>query len=191
MKKIPNEIDNPIDNILIEIADRLCPYFYSLNHTANMITTYSLIAGLLSCFFLYKKQLVLFAIWYFISYFFDCFDGHYARKYNMTSDFGDMYDHIKDYLIIIIILYISYLNSKHNMNKYSITFFITILILMSVHISCQEVNCDDNFKDTNNRFILKSTYLCNNKENIIWTRYFGCGTFTVLVISLICWINRD
>ena len=191
MKKIPNEIDNPIDNVLIEIADRLCPYFYSLNHTPNMITTYSLIAGLISCFFLYKKQLPLFAIWYFISYFFDCFDGHYARKYNMTSNFGDMYDHIKDYLIIIIILYISYLKSKHNMNKYSISFFILILILMSVHMSCQELNCDDNFKDVNNTFILKSNYLCTNKDNIKWTRYFGCGTFTILAISLICWINRD
>ena len=37
MKKIPNEIDNPLDNILIEIADRLCPYFYSLNQVKSRL----------------------------------------------------------------------------------------------------------------------------------------------------------
>ena len=31
MKKIPDEIDNPIDNILIQISDWLCPLFTPLD----------------------------------------------------------------------------------------------------------------------------------------------------------------
>ena len=191
MKKIPNEIDNPIDNVLIEIADRLCPYFYSCNHTPNMITTYSLITGLISCYFLYKKHLILFGIFYFISYFFDCLDGHYARKYDMTTHFGDMYDHIKDYSILIIIVFISYKNSRHNMDRYSISLLVIILALMTTHMSCQEMNCDDKFKDVHNSFLLSSNYICGNKDNIKWTRFFGCGTFTVLAILIVCRINRN
>jgi phosphatidylglycerophosphate synthase len=191
MKKIPDEIDNPIDNVLIKIADRLCPYFYSYNHTPNMITTYSLITGLISCYFLYNKKLILFGIFYFISYFFDCLDGHYARKYDMTSDLGDMYDHIKDYLILIFIFYISYLNSKHNMDRYSISLLVIMLALMTIHMSCQELNCHDKFKGVHNSFLLTSNYLFSEKENIKWTRFFGCGTFTIFSILLISWINRN
>jgi len=191
MKKIPNEIDNPLDNVLIEIADRLCPYFYNLNHTPNMITTYSLITGLISCYFLNQKKIILFGIFYFLSYFFDCLDGHYARKYNMTTNIGDMYDHFKDYFICFLVFYISYLNSKHNINIYIILIILTMLVLMSAHMSCQELNCNDQFKDINNGFILKSNFLCAKKENIRWTRYFGCGTFTVMYILLVSWINRN
>ena len=32
----------------------------------------------------------------FVGYFFDCMDGHFARKYNMVTEFGDMYDYITD-----------------------------------------------------------------------------------------------
>lgn len=191
MKKIPNEMDNPIDNILIEIADKLCPYFYKMNYTPNMITTYSLLLGLISCYFLNLKKIVLFSVFYFISYFFDCLDGHYARKYGMTTNIGDMYDHFKDFFIFFLVFYISYLNSRHNINIYIILIIFILLLLMSTHMSCQELNCDDQFKDVNNSFILKSNYLCFNKENIRWTRFFGCGTFTVMYILIVAWINRN
>lgn len=191
MKKIPNEIDNPIDNVLIEFADWLCPYFYSLGYTPNMITTYSLITGLISCYFLYHKNLILFALFYFVSYFFDCLDGHYARKYDMSTTIGDMYDHFKDWTVFLIILYVSYINSKHNMNIRVFSFILIIVLMMCIHMSCQEVNCDDKFKNANNSFILSFNSLCSNKDNIKWTRYFGCGTFTILYILVICWINRD
>jgi phosphatidylglycerophosphate synthase len=191
MKKIPNEIDNPIDNVLIQFADCLCPYFYRMGYTPNMITTYSLLTGMISCYFLYHKKLALFALFYFVSYFFDCFDGHYARKYDMTSTIGDMYDHFKDWTVFLIILYISYINSKHNMNIRVFSLILIIILMMCIHMSCQEANCDNKFKNVNNNFILHSSLLCSDKDNIKWTKYFGCGTFTVLYIAIVCWINRD
>jgi len=191
MKKIPDEIDNPLDNILISIVDSLCPFFYKTKHTPNILTTYSLIFGLISCYFLNKKQIVIFGLFYFLSYFFDCFDGHYARKYNMTTKFGDMYDHVKDLSIIILIIYICFKNSKHNINIKIILILLISSVLMTTHLSCQEINCNKEFSGVNNDFIPKSTFLCPNKDNIKWTRFFGCGTFTVLFILVVAYINRN
>ena len=40
MKKIPNELDNPIDNVLIEISDRLSPLFKSALHSCERFRRY-------------------------------------------------------------------------------------------------------------------------------------------------------
>jgi phosphatidylglycerophosphate synthase len=189
MKKIPNELDNPIDNVLIELSERLSPLFKSLNHTPNMITTYSLITGLVSCYFLIKKNLLLFSVFYMISYFFDCFDGHFARKYDMITDFGDMYDHIKDMLVFFLILCITIKNSRNRINFPLIFTIFLFLFLATFHLSCQELNCDDKFKDKNNSYLYTVKSLCGNKDNIKWSRFFGTGTFTVVYILIICYIN--
>jgi len=46
-----------------------------------------------------ENQFALSAFSYLISYMFDCWDGYYARKYNMESKFGDYYDHVSDMFI--------------------------------------------------------------------------------------------
>jgi phosphatidylglycerophosphate synthase len=112
MRKIPCDLENPIDNVLYDLSDWMCPFFYKTGHTPNMITTYSLITGVLSCYFLWKGHILLFGIFYAISFFFDCMDGHFARKYNMTSKFGDMYDHIKDNIVALSILFVISLCKK-------------------------------------------------------------------------------
>ena len=99
MRKIPEESDNPIDNFILKIVDPLCPLFKALHFTPNGITTISLVFGLLSAYLLYKGHPYLFGITFFISYFFDCMDGYYARKYNMVTRFGDIYDHVKDIVV--------------------------------------------------------------------------------------------
>jgi len=183
MKKIPDEIDNPIDNILISLSDKLCPFLYETGHTPNMITTYSLITGLLSCYFLYHHNISLFCIFYLLSYFFDCVDGHFARKYEMTSDIGDMYDHIKDISIVALIIYIVCCNCG-KITLTHITVFVVALVMMSIHFSCQEMNCDDKFNGKNNSFIPSGAF-CGDKDNIMWTRFFGCGTFQIVFIVLV------
>ena len=92
-RKIPEELENPIDNILIELAEKLNPYFYKLGFNPNGVTTLSLIFGILSCYFYYLKYYLFSSISMFISYFFDVMDGNFARRYNMQTQFGDYYDH--------------------------------------------------------------------------------------------------
>ena len=51
MRKIPREYENPIDNINLDFAEFMCPYFKVLNLTPNDLTTISFIFGLLSVYF--------------------------------------------------------------------------------------------------------------------------------------------
>ena len=180
MRKISKEHENPIDNILIDISELLSPLFYKLNFTPNMITTLSLITGLISIHFLKIKQYRLSAILYFISYFFDCMDGFYARKYNMVSKFGDYYDHIKDVFISIILIYLILKNQKNI--KCKIILLVIFNFLSMIQLGCQERLYDKDESDS----LSFTKYLCPNPMSTIkWSRYFGCGTFIVIVCLFI------
>ena len=190
MKKLPDYMDNPVDTYLVNLFDNHSEFFKKTGHTPNILTTYSLIFGLLSCYFLNIKRIILFSIFYSISYFFDCADGHFARKYSMTSKFGDIYDHTKDILVGLLVLYITFKNSSHNITPFTIVLLIIFIFLAVFHISCQENNCDDKFKDKDNGSLKLVNSLCRKKENIKWSRFFGTGTFNVFFIILIAYINR-
>jgi phosphatidylglycerophosphate synthase len=188
MKKIPDEIDNPIDNVLIGLADDLCPFLKKTGHTPNIITTYSLITGFLSAYFLYKSNLVLFVVFYTLSYFFDCVDGHFARKYDMITDFGDAYDHFKDIFIFLLIIYVVYAKcgKKVTFNVFLFIFF--FLYLAVWHFSCQEQNCEEQFKGKSDTYTPSFKFMCKNKESIKWTRYFGMGTFVFIFMMVVVYV---
>ena len=105
-RKISHRLENPVDNVLIEFADTLCPLFHSLGFTPNMITGLSAVFGYVSIYFLHKQRYVHSGVCFFVQYFFDCMDGYYARKYKMTSDIGDLLDHAKDATVNIGILFL-------------------------------------------------------------------------------------
>jgi len=211
MKKIPNEIDNPIDNVLIHLSDLLCPLFKRTGHTPNMITTYSLIFGLVSVFCVYKGYVIGFALSYMLSYFFDCMDGHFARKYDMITEFGDYYDHVKDVSIWIMIIIVIYMKYKPFIKASHIIILLITMFAMSVHIGCQQehyndnnnnkdVNKDNN-KDNNKDYkeynknitemMDRLKCLCKDKNMIYYTRYVGMGTFIVVFIFIVCLIMSN
>ena len=185
MRKILNIYENPIDDILIDISEYLCPYFKKCSMTPNNITTLSLITGVLSIFFLYHNYFIWTIIYLFLSYFFDIVDGHFARKYKMETEFGDLYDHIKDiivnFCIFFLLMYKTYIIDKKLMYIY---FFIIIFfyICMNFHLGCQERMYDNK---ENNNFLHYNTYLCKKKEYIKYSRYVGCATFYLVVFILI------
>ena len=181
VKKLDKNQDNPIDNIIYKIVEVLDPIFYKLNFTPNIITTLSLITGLLSGYYFYNNNILCIPL-YILSYILDCSDGYFARKYNMTSKFGDYYDHISDIIKTSIIIYLIYIRSKKiNKNKL-ILLILSLFILMYYHLSLQELvyNKQENSKSLN----LLNNIMNLNKENIYWSRYFGCGTFLLLIVIL-------
>lgn len=185
MRKIERFYENPIDNVNIDIVDILCPFFKKLNLTPNDITTLSLITGFLSLYCLYKDYILSFCILYYISYIFDCMDGHYARKYNMVSKFGDMYDHIKDISVTITLLVLLYSRYKDQINITVILILVLATICMFSHLGCQEnVYSKRESKSLN---ILKN--MCPNPKNIIYSRFVGCGTFIFIVILIVLYLE--
>lgn len=176
-RKLSEEHENPIDNIVYIIVELLDPIFYQLNFTPNMITTLSLFTGLLAAYYLYHNNCISILL-YSISYILDCSDGYFARKYKMTSKFGDYYDHISDITKGCIIFYIIYTKIK-NKNILIIIILLSVC-LMYYHMSLQELIYDK--KEDSSSLNLLNNNVKLNKNNIYWSRYFGCGTFNLVTV---------
>lgn len=191
MRKIPSKYENPLDDVLISIADQVCPAFKKLGFTPHGITTLSLICGLFALVFILKGYLVLFALFYLLSYFFDCLDGHYARKYNMVTTIGDLYDHIKDIVIAVLALCIMYIRNKHIFSKSVVIAVVLIFVIFSVlgyiHLGCQEKYYQLHDKKTESCTLSFGKQLCpgNPEKNLKFTRWFGMGTWVIITILFV------
>jgi phosphatidylglycerophosphate synthase len=184
MRKVHEDCENPIDHFLLHVAEIVCPFFRSIHATPNMLTTMSnIFAGICVYMILNGHKWYAF-IMFWMAYFFDCLDGHYARKYKMVTIFGDYYDHISDIFKIVIILIALYLKYPSLFMKYTPILAI-VLIGTGMHMYYQEVlyNSADHSPTLSALSILP--FPKEKEEHLIkYTRYFGCGSL-MLVISLI------
>jgi len=191
MRKIPKELENPFDNICIDIGDYLSTFFNKLNFTANGLTGVSLILGILSIKYYIEKKYLISGILYFISYMFDCFDGFYARKYNMVSDFGDAFDHFRDILIGCIIFWLIFKKywKLGSWLRYLPFFAGIFFLIMEVHIGCQEIYFNSSGAGSKFLSMLKKTCPKHSKQGsydiMKTTKYFGTGSFAVYTTFLI------
>jgi len=191
MRKLPKIYENMFDNLLLDLAENTTEIFKKLSFSPNDITTLSNISCLISVYFIFKRKFICSCIFFMLAYFFDCLDGHYARKYKMVSKFGDLYDHVSDIFKFSLILYSLYsINDK--------TFFkilpviIILLILSFTHLGCQEIYYNKNESHSLN--ITKSFCNCINtngiEKTILFTKYFGTGTLFLFMTLIICFYNK-
>ena len=187
VNKLHDKHENIFDLYLLRFIDTHLHIYKQLNLTPNIITTFSLISGLTSGYMIYKKNFKSAGLLFFLAYYFDCVDGKFARKYNMVTKFGDMYDHFSDVFKFFLVIFLLY---KNNSKKFARTGIIIILLifLCLYQISCQQAI----YEDTNNNSESPTLdYFKPSKEsclvNIYHTKYFGCGTafvFTSIIIFL-------
>ena len=168
--------------------------------TPNHLTTLSLIFGLLCIYSFHHQYFIISAILYFISYCYDVLDGNYARKYQMVTKFGDLYDHVKDISVNLLLLYIFYkhMTYKNNTPLLVVTICITVILLITLNINlgCQEVYVSKKDKKNKSAFLSFTARLCHKNiyNNLHIFRYFGCGTFIMWIcIALVVWyqMNRN
>jgi phosphatidylglycerophosphate synthase len=179
-RKLPPSLECPIDTLFIDISDVISPIFKKLNFTPNDITTLSLVFGICAIVSLIKHKFLYTGVFYLLSYFFDCMDGYYARKYNMVSKGGDSYDHYKDWtvdgLLILILLY--------QKRIYGVSLFVIKSLCACVMLGCQEKYYDKDESPTLG--ITKSATVCTNKDDSInklqYIRYAGVGSMYMVVI---------
>lgn len=198
MRKIPTELENPIDNIILSTSDTAVDFFYKIGFTPNGLTTLSLLTGLLSIKNFKNEHYYWSAFWYFVSYYFDCLDGHMARKYNMISVFGDYYDHIKDLFIAGLLVYhIVKTYYRHGITMKNLLIVLAIIglvgYLSGMQIGCQEIYYDS---DDETKTIDLFKHMCPHRniddvKNVMrFTRFGGTGTLTLTICILIAMTNR-
>jgi phosphatidylglycerophosphate synthase len=194
-RKIPNHLENPIDNLLIHTAEIFDPVFYALGFTPNILTIISGMFGIGAVYMATRNRFLLAGFLYFISYTFDCFDGFFARKHDMVTEFGDWLDHVKDWVVLIMLLVvIAYSNRVTLRTKlYSVIGLMFMLSLSAVFIGCQEIYYHSKLlvsDDEKSGTLRLTKKLCpkGNLEDIMsqW-KWLGLGTMN-LYIFIILWI---
>lgn len=189
MPKLPDELDDPIDNLFKPICEAVSPPLKSCGHTPNLITTYSLITGVAACYALYKGHFVWFAVLFMISYFFDCLDGYFARKYQMTSKFGDTYDHAKDFLVGILLVVVVWYKYRSAITWFVVALVGIILFLDALNIGCQQKWKREQGKANDHEASLETCErLCPDSSYLRLTRFMGTGVFNVAVVALVAYV---
>lgn len=195
-KKLDDNIENPIDLILLNITTELNPYYKGLHFTPNILTTLSLIITLLGLYLHYKGYYVIGGILYFIGYYFDCADGNFARTYNMATKFGDYYDHITDLIKFSIFVYLIYsYRLSRNTNIFIITVISVLLCCSAIFYGCQDkiYSYTNNNKNNIGDSLLFLKKLCYNDNAIYYYKYGSTGTlqlFCSILLMFLPWINK-
>lgn len=168
----------PFVNLFIDTA-------YNIKLTPNIITTITLIIRLVCVYFLYNNIYVKgVPILYFISWITDAMDGQLARKYDMKTEFGGLYDSIVDittHILLFLILYI-----KYNKIETLILFILHILIFLLLSLKKVKNKNDTKFWEK----ILNNIFNKNNTDLYI-TKYLDPGLayfITLLYIIYLLWI---
>jgi len=177
MSKIQASQENPIDRVIVQICEGVSDSFYVTNHSPNILTTYSLIAGIVAIFGVLNGSSVQFTAGVVVSYFFDCLDGYFARKYGMVSEFGDYYDHVKD-AVVVFLLKTALFYRYPNQTKWAIPLFSVMMYLMAMHIGCQQHFVEGKGSETIDMYMT----LCPKRDLIYLTRFFGSGTYYLFLI---------
>ena len=182
MRKIHRSKDNFIDNIFIDIGEKLCPLFHYFNFTPNMITGINIICSMLCLYYLYIGEYKLGILFLVLTFLFDCMDGSYARGYKMETYFGDLLDHYTDYIFYMFLYYILIFKIPFVNRSYFIIMLSFLSCTTLLHYGCSEHYNEANVKvNTQISHLIK---ICPNKKLITYTRLFGGGGMIVVFIAL-------
>ena len=195
VNKLPYDYECPIDVWLLKFIDTHLDVYYNLGFTPNMITTLSILLGILAAYMIKRGKFHSAAFLVLISYYFDCVDGKLARKHNMVTVFGDYYDHFGDMFKFIVILYALF-NCQVDTNYQHLNFIgilFGISIILCIHLGYQERIYNNNNNNNNDSpflflFKLFTIFDKNPERTICYTKYFGCGTLILsFILIIILW----
>lgn len=181
-KLLPHE-DHPLELCCYAFADHICPFFHSLGFTPNGLTTIANIGAIIALVSAYRKNAnVWLVVGVVIKYLFDCADGHFARKYKMTSKWGDTYDHVSDLIfvigmIIVIVTRYGFVDWAYPYRGYFIALMLFFVFMTYVHAGCQETlnaKRKEGADPSDTLAFCKGACPGNPEETIQYTRWFGC-----------------
>lgn len=157
------------------ISDTLLGPLRYIGITPNMVTYFSFIFTLISCYFLIfnNNYSILF---YFLGYLFDCIDGRMARKYEMTSIYGVMIDQVTDivsnfFIFTILVVKEIYMSKSLLKKFFKIISIINLTNNLTINFSINEAL--DSMKKTDH-----DNFYQNNINKII--RFNGDSEYPIL-----------
>lgn len=195
-RKLPKRLENPVDNFFIFISENTHMYYKKLGFTPNGLTILSLLIQIIGIYAIFKNQYYLGGFLWLFGYHYDVMDGWYARKYKMTSKYGDMLDHATDIiagtLLVVMVLLHTKLTVRHKV--IFIVSSIVLLLLMSVYLGCQEKyvkigSIISNQISSDTLGLLQGLCDKNEEKKLEYLRYFGAGSYSLFVFLFFAFIQ--
>lgn len=186
MRKLPAALENPISNAFINLSEAICPVLRETGHTPNLITFYSASCATLALVSLHHGDMVGFAGLWLLHPFWDTVDGHFARKYGMTSPLGDWLDHTTDVLAVVGLIAVAW--QRYDVRKVPwavMAGLVATLLLFLVHMGCQQKYIGGKGETLD---VLQPT--CPDSSWARATRWFGHGTLHVLVVAAVLYMEK-
>lgn len=190
MSKLPKLLENPLDNLLIDLAGVMGPFLKATGHTPNMLTTYSVASGALSLAALWHDKFGAFAALWGLRVFWDDADGHFARTYGMETAFGDMYDHANDTLTMLGLLVV--VHKKYEVPVALMVTFGVMLAMSMVHLGCQQRytgKFTGKSKNGSSATIDTLQPLCPDVGIMHYTRWASHGTLHVFIVAAVWYMH--
>jgi len=196
MKKLPLKYENPFDNMIYILVEEVTPYLYKAKLTPNMITTFGNILSILGLINLWSRKYFEASIYFGVAYILDCVDGYMARKYNMVSKFGDYYDHISD-VSKMLLFSVSLLLLKPKIFLKILPVIGIFGYLLGIHMYYQEYYYNKKESSPSLDYLkliipnkLKPKNKKESKKFMRVARYFGCGTFNLVIVLIIMFYDK-
>ena len=196
-RKLPESLDNPIDNLIIKGCDHIIAPLHERRITPNHVTLFRIALGLVFLFILFRTNaIVLPFLGILLFYGLDCLDGHLARSTDQVTELGDHLDHIADLTFFLAILFYIY-STDFPHKKIIGSLLIVVLYLSCVHMGLQQKVYNSQKNQDSERSKVEQTELLNRlnmihpfaKEDICWSRFFGMGTMALMVALIVLYIG--
>jgi len=198
VNKLPDELENPMETIIYRHIDAFLPFYKKIGLTPNGLTTISLLLGLAAVVLIWQDHYVIGALLWFVSYYYDCADGKMARRYKMTSQFGDLYDHVSDLIkhTFLAAVFGCKLWRAGKYKRVSLSIMMSLagvsvllLLVMASHVGCQEKLSQANDRSPTLQVLERFIIMDDCKEQISYTRYFSPVTVTLYIIMVVMYIG--
>jgi phosphatidylglycerophosphate synthase len=188
VNKLPDLYECPIDVWLLRFIDTHLTWYYQNGFTPNLVTTISILIGMLSAGAVYYQHFAVGAVLFIVAYYLDCVDGKLARKYHLVTAFGDFYDHFGDVFKFALVAYALYHNNNKKItpSQHLYKTIITVLTcFLFLQIGYQETLYSQ--QDSSTLAMFRSLVSLDSQpaRSIQLTKYLGQGTFVLIFSAII------
>jgi phosphatidylglycerophosphate synthase len=195
--KVDGQLENQLDVLCTYSCDQVLPHLYEMGVTPNDLTTAGLVLGLGAAYAVHAHADPLVpALAYLGSYWFDCADGMMARRYQMSSEFGDYYDHASDAIRHIALAYVVW----RHLDLKPVHWVVTVALAVGAcaHLGCMEVvnASDGRAHQSSLRPMRRAVELTiapdadAARQCMANTRWCGVGTLSIWIAYLLYSVPR-
>ena len=175
------------DRVLSEVV--ILPtldFWRSMGVTPNILTGIGSLSSM-SAMYAFRKNAhpLITTIFVLLRMYFDYADGMFARKYNMTTAFGDWFDHASDVGFFLSATYLTGTLLPKGCRMIGVTIMVCSLFLACIQMSCLEQECGTRCVDSTtlgilaplNGFCYRQIQWCDNSLvyaafiAIVWFRW--------------------